>query len=147
LTPTGLGLVLTLALAGALRGSPAHGETPVLIACEGTLVTDASGARDFTGYYRMTGSQFQEWDDAQRAWGDNICARKGYSCSTAPGAYHAEGTFVSASKQHVKHAVSIDRTTGRVEEFWNVRYGESRYFDGDCKPSADPSLLTAPTKF
>jgi hypothetical protein len=131
----------------ALQASPALGETPVIIACDGALVTSSTGTKDGVDYYRITGNNFQEWDNTKSVWQDNICARKNYSCSLGAKTYYAEGTYVSDAKQHVKHTLSIDRTSGKVEEYWIVKSGESMFFDGACKPSADPSLITSPTKF
>lgn len=142
-----LRLVLTLVVSGALYGSPAYSDTPTIIACQGSLVTNSTGTKDSTDYYKITQGTFQEWNDSKSTWDDNICSRKDYLCSIGNKTYGVEGKFVSDTKQHVRHTISIDRTTGKVEEFWIVKYGESMFFEGDCKKSADPALNAAPTKF
>lgn len=131
----------------ALQASPAASDAPVIIACDGALVASTTGTKDGVNYYRITPNNLQEWDNGKSVWEYNICVRKNYTCSLDAKTYYAEGTYVNEAKQHVRHTLSIDRTTGKVEEYWIVKYGESMFFAGACKPSADPALIIPPTKF
>ena len=130
LASTHVGLALAFAVCAALFASPALSETPVVIACAGTLATNASGTKDSTDYYRLGDGRFQEWDSAKAAWEDNICTRKDYTCSTDAKAYRADGGYLSDTKQHVRHSISVDRTTGKVEEFWIVKSDEVDVLSG-----------------
>ena len=139
-------LALVLLACGALHGSPANSETTVVLACEGGLEA-RDGIQLSTEYYKITPTTIQGWDGDKKAWDDNICGRKGYSCLFDPGKYSAQGEYVSDRGQHVRHSLSFDRITGKVEESWSSKFNDSMGFRGDCKPAADPALATGPTKF
>jgi hypothetical protein len=131
----------------ALCASPARSAAPTVLACEGTLETGTFGEISSSAYYRITPTALAEWDKAKRVWEDDLCGRKQYVCFLKPTSYSADGAFTSEGGEHVRHILSIDRTTGKVKEAWNVRFGDSMLFNGDCKPAADPALATGPTKF
>ena len=140
-------LALALALYVALQ-APAYGEAATIIACQGILTTNSSGTSDLTDYYKINQSAIQLWDDGKSAWQEDMCTRNAYSCSINEKRFCVEGAFVGDGKQHVKHTISIDRVTGKIEESWIVKKGESMYFEGDCKKSRRSRAdHHAPTKF